>query len=147
MTIKEILEKIRDFLANNQEIKKYCETNFGQRHKVVLGEVEQTPEDYTPSIVIFYVATRERNSSVVIREIAMGVTISNTGKGGVENEKLTWDGFVLINDLRELIEEQINEMTGIGKVEWTAQLQPVELYPLWSATIIFTLERKTTRRK
>lgn len=142
MGIKEILEKLRDGLANDASLKSYCQTEYGKDQTVFLGLDKRNPpkEHDTPVIIIAYVEKTEIIGNRKKYRILIGYSITKITII-ISGNKTTYEGFPLVEELREKSETVLLSLRkSLGKIDLESAVVENSIFPQFTASTFVNIE-------
>jgi len=152
--VSEILLMLGEALVNDEDIKQFCQDNFGRDQTVFVGmNNEDTPaDDEYPLIVIFYaerVVGDSSNINCFASEIGAGVRNKNLEETG---KLKVYTGMIQVEDLREIIETAIfayrlKHPREFGKINVSGDTRSETYYPIFRSNTLITIEKIRTSRK
>lgn len=150
METDELIELIRDTLANNTDISSWCQTQFSKIPTIYTGVDEDSPPPASeyPVIAItdvaeFYGETQNKKSWDI--NIGCGVNqeeiIINESAG-----TKTYSGFIQAEQLRKLVENALAK-ANFAKISYRGKSKQLSEYPLFVSYTTPTVEMWNTRRR
>ena len=146
----ELLENVRDVLAESADIKAWSNSNYGRDHCVFLGiNNEQPPDPDTKfPLLVLYSCTRAKSANVA--DVNYGIELGAGVKDEsitVEGNKTTYDGLSKVCEFRELAEAVLTEgKNGLGKVDVNSDTWDDMQFPLFASNSIIEISRPKNYR-
>lgn len=151
MTASELLQAVRDAIANDNTLTAWCQGRFGRGPLVLLGMDEQKPPQASEYPVIAVTGVTEslgEGKREVVREVFVGIGIhqeeiqeETTGERTVR----TATGLLQAEELRRLVENAVYRAR-IAGLESRAESGAEAFYPLFvSYTVLTFTDLLTTR--
>jgi len=148
MGIRNVLETLRDGIANDVTLKAYCQSTYTKDQTVYLGIDKRNPpgEDKTPVIIIAYVERTEKMSNRIKYRILVGYSVSDETITTLSN-KVTYNGFVYAEELREQTETAILKLRkNLGKIDLEGDVVDNTIFPQFAAGSFITIENINSSR-
>jgi len=140
MKTTELLEKLANILADDQDIKTFCQAQFGRAQTVYLGVNPESPpeQDEYPVIILFYAERTKGESNALIQFlIEVGIAVYNEEIRTDANKKI-FSGLEQVEDLRELVETAILD-SHLGKIDVNGETHVEVYFPLFGSHTAITI--------
>lgn len=141
-TTSEMLTAVRDALASDAVISKWCIATYGTAHSVFLGFNDENPPteaDYPMITITDAVQNRGSDKHRITWDVSIGIVISRD-KTTTVNNAVTCDGFLEVETLRELAENALYRAK-LASMDSGARTMSLSDYPQFASitTIKITL--------
>lgn len=144
MQVNEVLEKIRDFLADDNQIKAWCQAQYNKDQTVWLGtNINMPPDSYSmPAIVIDSVFERSQFGTRSSFKVLIGLLLNDDRKNS-QLGKVTFLGFLNCEKFREEVQKSIlrAQKTLKAKIEFSdGGTFTNAVFPIWSGKMAVYVE-------
>ncbi len=143
-TIIEVLQIIRDFLADDTSISGFCISVWGKKHTVFLGYDRESPptEEFWPTVVIGDIREISRQGNRAKHTMIIGVLCRGLLEPVEIGNKVTFQGLLDSISLREFIISSIekNQAKIKAKIEFSGETIPESKFPLFANVISLKIE-------
>jgi len=139
-----LIEKIRDAVKDNADIKAWCQSNYGSDHTVYIGYDEEDPppsSDYPIVVVSPAEQGRSLNVDYGPMEVEIGFGLED-GTKSTSGNVVTYAGVQKILQFRKTVEDVLfSSSTDYGGA-WIEEaeeiIEPVEFFPLFVSVVAYT---------
>jgi len=148
MGIRSVLERLRDGIVADAQLKVFTQATYTSNINVFCGnDVNNSPaKTYSPYVVINNVENVIRGGNRNTYKINFFVGIVSEDKTEVTNV-ITYDGFILCEELREEIE---NAILRLRKYKWKIDIESSTLvnnvFPLFTSNFMVNIETINSSR-
>jgi len=146
ITNKEITEFIADKVLASQDVKNFCQTNFGKQLLVMIGVDNNNPpsEAELPCLIVEpTVKNIGSNDTMFDYEIALHIGIKGSEKPTVIGNKVTYDGVYTVEELGNLIVELIKTEfatnTNMDTFDVVFYQDAINAFPTYSGVVLASM--------
>lgn len=144
MMVNEFLEKLRDFLASDAQIKTWCQAEYAKDQTVWLGtNINMPPDSYSmPAIVIDSIFERTQIGTRASFKVLIGLLLKDDRKTESVG-KSTFHGFLNCEKFRDEVQKSIlrGQRTLKAKIEFSdGGTFTNTVFPLWSGKMAVYVE-------
>ena len=145
----DLLEKLRDTIAQNQELQSYCQATFSKNATVFLGIDEEEPPQQSelPSIILFGIDREKGASNRILYSIAVNIAIVDESEAILGQDTKTLEGVSKIENMLEFVENAVfANQPNLGKVDISGETLQRIFFPIFAIQTVIKIEKIKTSR-